>query len=579
MPPNPSQGQTPPQAGAPGHTLSDANLPHQTESPPAMGDRADHGIILAAGSRPLTEYELIRLLGRGGFGEVWQARGPGGFDVALKFIRLGDRVGEVEIRSLELMKGIRHAHLLSMFGAWHLGGFLVIAMELADRTLLDRLGEVWQQEQEGIPRDELIEYMREAAKGLDYLNQYQPPAGPDRMVGIQHKDVKPQNLLLVGGCVKVADFGLAKVLEHTATTMSGGMTPAYAAPEFFNGQATRWSDQYCLAVSYCQLRGGRLPFGGNQFQMMAGHATQPPDLTMLPEVERSAVERALAKKPEDRWPNCRAFVAALASAEEQRQRDDQERERVRLQQEREALAATEEQRLTNSLGMKFAWIPPGTFLMGSLTNEEKRDDDETQHRVTLTRGFWLGVTPVTQAQWQAVMGKNPSHFKGDDRPVDSVSWEDCQEFCKHLTQKDSKRYRLPTEAEWEYACRAGTTTAFSFGDTVSTDQANYDGNYTYGKGKKGVYREKTTPVESFPANAWGLYDMHGNVFEWCQDWYGPYSKDDIKDPQGIKYGEARVLRGGCWRNYPGRCRAANRRRSAPAYRNYLYGCRVALCLD
>src|SRR5262249_37460653 len=197
---------------------------------------------------------------------------------------------------------------------------------------------------------------------------------------------------------------------------------------------------------------------------------------------------------------------------------------------------------------------------------------------------------------------HPSIFKGETLPVECVSWDDCQEFVKKLCQKTGKRFRLPTEAEWEYACRAGTTTPFYFGETISTDQANYDGNYTYEalpkppaayvtrvimwllgpslyrKGKKGVYREKTTPVGSFPANAWGLFDMHGNVWEWCEDWYGPYAKEDIKDPQGVNNGVARVLRGGSWDNGPRNCRSARRLGFLPHWQ-YPWGCRVLLCLD
>jgi formylglycine-generating enzyme required for sulfatase activity len=239
--------------------------------------------------------------------------------------------------------------------------------------------------------------------------------------------------------------------------------------------------------------------------------------------------------------------------------------------------------MSSGVEMKFAWCPPGTFLMGSPSSEEQREGhegaDETQHRVTLTRGYWLGIHQVTQAQWQAVMGSSPSQFRGDTFPVERVSWEDCQEFIKRLGQKTGKRFRLPTEAEWEYACRAGTTTPFHFGETISTDQANYDGNYTYSKGKKGLYRQKTTPVGSFPANPWGLYDMHGNVWEWCQDWYGLYQKEDIKDPQGINNGAARVLRGGSWYDVPRGCRSACRNRGVPGRRYGSFGCRVLLCLD
>ncbi len=305
----PRPQSVPPAQGDP--TLGETNR----QIPPTLapGGEETVGLPLAPGGRPIPDYELVCLLGRGGFGEVWKAVGPGGFAVALKFIRLDGQGGRVELRSLELMKGIRHAHLLPMFGAWQRGAHLVIAMELAERTLLDRLRQAQGEGLPGVPPPELLESMHEAAKGIDFLNEPRHLVDGGRPVGIQHKDIKPQNLLLVGGCVKVADFGLAKLLENTSTAASGGMTVSYAAPEFFSGRATRWSDQYALAVTYCQLRSGRLPFEGPPAQVMAGHVTRPPDLAMLPEAERPAVARALAKRPEDRWPSCRAFVEALAA--------------------------------------------------------------------------------------------------------------------------------------------------------------------------------------------------------------------------------------------------------------------------
>lgn len=281
--------------------------------PPPQATTQDYvSLMLQPGAHPLPEYELVRPLGRGGMGEVWQAVGPGGVSVALKFIALGGAAGRLETRSLELMKNVRHPHLLALFGAWQRGDCLILAMELADRTLMQRWQEAHSQGLSGIPAEELREYMREAAKGLDFLNEPRHPTPDGGTAGIQHKDVKPQNLLLVGGAVKVADFGLAKVLEQTSGGVSGGLTPLYAAPEFFDGRATRWSDQYSLAATYCQLRGGRPPFQGSMAELTAGHLTRPPDLSMLPESERPAAARALSKKPEERWPNCRAFVDALA---------------------------------------------------------------------------------------------------------------------------------------------------------------------------------------------------------------------------------------------------------------------------
>ena len=213
-------------------------------------------------------------------------------------------------------------------------------------------------------------------------------------------------------------------------------------------------------------------------------------------------------------------------------------------------------------GIAFVWIPAGSFMMGSPASENGHMPHEgPQHKVTFAEGFWMGKYEVTQGEWRAVMGDNPSKFKGSDRlPVENVSWDGCQVFSEKLNAKGQGTFRLPSEAEWEYACRAGTTTPFHFGETISTDQANYDGNYTYPFGRKGVYREITTEVGSFAANAWGLCDMHGNVWEWC----------DNKGPDG----SSRILRGGSWDNDSRNCRAANRYASAPDVANNFRGFRL-----
>jgi formylglycine-generating enzyme required for sulfatase activity len=236
--------------------------------------------------------------------------------------------------------------------------------------------------------------------------------------------------------------------------------------------------------------------------------------------------------------------------------------------------------IVNSIGMKFVWIPPGSFMMGSPANEARRGKDEIQHKVTLTKGFYMGVYAVTQEEWQAVMGKNPSFFKGEKNlPVERISWDHCQDFVKKMRDKDKKSYRLPTEAEWEYACRAGTTTPYHFGANITSDQANYLGEIILPFGKKGVFRKKTTPVGGFPANAWGLHDMHGNVWQRCQDWYGEYPPKDVVDPQGPNTGTDRVMRGGAWGVTPDYLRSGCRYKLVPTWGDDAIGLRVCFSLE
>jgi formylglycine-generating enzyme required for sulfatase activity len=673
-------------------------------------------LLLQPGAQPAPGYELVRFLGRGGFGEVWRATGPGGFPVALKLIPLGDHAGDVELRSVELIKEIRHANLLGHFGAWQREGVLVMAMELADSTLMDRLREALRQGLPGIPVGELREHLRDAARGLDHLNS----------LGVQHRDVKPQNLLLVGGSVKVADFGLAKLLGDKPASNSGSMTPAYAAPEYLRGKVSPHSDQYALAVTYCELRGGRLPFAGDQAQILTGHLMNPPDLTMLAAAERPAVAKALTKKPEDRWPSCRAFVQALADADARdvhtapppptpsaaptptRRRptpqawwamavaaalvlltvalpvaliwfgprpgrpvanptpppavpalhlpaipsvslETGEAKTMTVRVERDHLTGpirlevaglpdgvrarpavvpdgedSAEVELTaadtaapgagratltaragdvsadgplevtvalgreyvNSLGMRLVRIRPGTFTMGSPGNEEGHAANEGPRRqATITRTYYLGACPVTKGQFAAFVketgyktdaekdgqggwgynaatrkyeGRDPMYswrYTGweqtDNHPVVNVTWNDATEFCKWLSKKEGRVYELPTEAEWEFACRAGTTTAYSFGDDPKQlgDYAWYSDNSD----------GRPHAVGGKKPNPWGLYDLHGNVFQWCADWYGDkYESGPVKDPKGPAAGKTRVVRGGSWNGGPNDCRSANR---------------------
>ena len=232
---------------------------------------------------------------------------------------------------------------------------------------------------------------------------------------------------------------------------------------------------------------------------------------------------------------------------------------------------------SSTVSQRCRWIAPGTFPMGSPEGEKNRGNDETQHEVTLTRGYWLADTACTQALWQAVMGDNPSMFKDDPaNPVERVSWDVVQTFLDRLNELvPGLDAGLPSEAQWENACRAGTTTPFSFGDNITPEQVNYDGNYPYADGEKGLFRKRSVPVKSLPPNPWGLYEMHGNVYEWCADWYGDYPEGPQIDPPGPPAGVYRVLRGGSWDGYGHCCRAAYRYRDEPGFRIYDSGFRLA----
>ena len=222
--------------------------------------------------------------------------------------------------------------------------------------------------------------------------------------------------------------------------------------------------------------------------------------------------------------------------------------------------------LPGNVPMAMVWCPAGTFTMGSPSWEAGRSGNETQHPVRLTEGFWMAKHEVTQKQWESVMGNNPSRWKREDLPVEQVSWDECEAFCRKCREAGVD-LRLPTEAEWERACRAGTETTFSWGNVPNVALANFDD-------VKGPNKESTTPVGSYAANAWGLCDMHGNVSEWCADWY----EEDLgtagaTNPKGPNTGTAHVVRGGGWGSSSWECRSAARSGFAPAFKSVICGFR------
>ncbi|MEY4805765.1 MAG: hypothetical protein RLZZ206_154 [Cyanobacteriota bacterium] len=262
-----------------------------------------------------------------------------------------------------------------------------------------------------------------------------------------------------------------------------------------------------------------------------------------------------------------------------------------------------EELLEATPALTLLWIPPGRFWMGSpATEPEHRDSEGPQHLVQL-QGFFMSQTSITQAQWREVAGwkegpgeqwgrelkLDPSRFQSnnDQHPVENVTWWEAMEFCHRLSKRTDRIYTLPSEAQWEYACRAGTITPFHFGDTISPELANYNGTHAYGDGPKGINREQTTPVGMFPANAWGLQDMHGNVWEWCLDeWHESYEgaptdgrvwAEHVEGEKGKEREQTRLVRGGSWLNYPRECRSAFRFHFRPDFAFLSVGFRV-VCL-
>ena len=266
-----------------------------------------------------------------------------------------------------------------------------------------------------------------------------------------------------------------------------------------------------------------------------------------------------------------AFVRREETAKEnaRREEDDRARKAAEEKAKRAAVLKTGDIKILDLPGgatMEMIYVAPGSFMMGSPASEVGRDKSETEHRVTLTKGFWLGKVPVTQEQWLSVMKSNPSYFKGNKCPVDSVSWEDCQKFISKINESLNCAARLPMEAEWEYACRAGTTGPY--GGTGNIDDMGWYDNTLCG------FRLKSHPVAQKSPNAWGFYDMHGNVWEWCNDWYGNHSNGSVTDPTGPASGDYHVLRGGGWGSSARNCRSAARNRYHPGNRDMGNGFRL-----
>ncbi|MFO5440741.1 MAG: SUMF1/EgtB/PvdO family nonheme iron enzyme, partial [Dolichospermum sp.] len=333
-----------------------------------------------------------------------------------------------------------------------------------------------------------------------------------------HRDIKPENIIRSKtGKLFLIDFGVSKETSGTILTRVGTVTgtPGYAPPEQFRGMVYHSSDLYSLAVTCVRLLTGHFQKADGADELFDTNRMewQWQKYVSLSQELTTVLETMLQDIPVKRYQSATEVLAALAN---QKTRVIPTPTNPPKPPANINLTINPQSSLTEDLGngvkLEMIAIPGGTFWMGSPTNEAERNNDEgPQHQVTVP-SFFMGKYPLTQAQYQAIIGNNPSYFKGNNRPVERVIWNDAVTFCQKLSQKTGKNYRLPSEAEWEYACRAGTKTPFSFGDNITPDLVNYDGNYPYKSAPKGKYREQTTDVGTFPPNAFGLYDMHGNVW-------------------------------------------------------------------
>jgi formylglycine-generating enzyme required for sulfatase activity/tRNA A-37 threonylcarbamoyl transferase component Bud32 len=565
----------------------------------------------------LGQYEIVRLLGRGGMGVVYLANHAVlGRQFAVKVLpeEFVAQRGFLERFKTEarVMANLEHPNIVRVDDFGETAGRYWLRMEavLGADGGGSTLADLAKADGGRIAAKRLQPIIEQVLGALACAHEH----------GIVHRDMKPANVLIArDGSAKVSDFGLVKLVgedlvrsqvdQSISLSMSLGDSGAevgsstrsmlgtyeYMSPEQKRREELdARSDLYSVGLMAFRLLTGQdlpgfdlpsqidesIPAWWDDFvrQSVAPSrdrrvASAGAALKLLGVPARPAAPPPPPRREEAR-PKPPPAPARRGQATLYTGWPFDEREAKRRQQETaEALGIPVERSvdLGKGVSLELVLIPPGEFLMGSPKSEEGQGSDETQHRVRITRPFYIGKYAVTQEQWEAVMGKNPASFKGARNPVDLVSWEDCQEFVGKLSGRGGNgSFALPTEAEWEYACRAGTATGYCCGDHES-GLADYAWNYSNSG-------SVTHPVGEKKPNAWGLYDMHGNVWEWCQDWYdADYYKTSPKDdPPGARTGELRVLRGGSWCGYPGDCRSAFRNGGYPSYRSFDVG--VRLCV-
>ncbi len=531
-------------------------------------------------------WQIVKFLGGGGMGDVYLARHLIlRKAAALKVARHDHRDPELTrkyfLREARLAAGVKHRNVVRIFDAGETDGRLYLVMALIDGQ---DLSEVLKASQGSLQWRTVLTWIRDAALGLEAVHKR----------GLIHRDIKPQNLMLAkSGRVMVTDFGLVREDDPNADMTCGPLgTPAYMSPEQCNEpRLDQLTDLYSLGATAYTLLCGTPPFPGNRHEVMA-KLTSYTEARRLDQFQRGipgdvaeVVSRAMAPLRKNRFSNVQTFTEEinrlLARQNAGDDVDERTAESIIVQ-----LPPEGSLRSDNHLNLPMIWCPPGNLLMGSSDlDPDARDNELPQVSVTLSRGFWLGETPVTQGQFYMLMESKPWKRKGYvkdgvDRAASYTSWDEAIRFCEKLTEVerlagrlgDGEEYRLPTEAEWEYACRAGTSTAYGFGDDASelADHALFEDNVDH------RVDECAQPVKQKKPNRWGLYDMHGNVWEWCRDCYVELLPGGT-DPAPKFETLYRVLRGGSWSCRSANCRSAYRSWMAKNTHYENLGFRVARC--
>jgi formylglycine-generating enzyme required for sulfatase activity/tRNA A-37 threonylcarbamoyl transferase component Bud32 len=414
-----------------------------------------------------------------------------------------------------------------------------------------------------------------------------------------HRDIKPANILLRESDNKaiLIDFGLAREVNFAELmSLTNAKTPVFAPPEQFENRSnfTPALDIYALAATLYVIIAVHeppfiplpSPYLNAKIMLDMKMAIEPPQKynSQISQKVNDAILKGMELDYQNRPQSITEWFRFLGIQSQNNHLKTFTFEVVTTNEEGSIINRSNHsanyfvEDLGNGVKLEMVEIPAGTFYMGSPENEEERRDSESpQHQVNVP-SFFIGKYPLTQAQYQAIMGSEQGYFTGTNCPVECVTWDDAVAFCQKLSQKTGKNYKLPSEAQWEYACRAGTTTPFYFGESITPDLVNCNGNHAYAAAPKGQDREQTTDVGTFPPNAFGLYDMHGNVWEWCEDdWQKNYVNAPINGSALISLNDIKVLRGGSWYLYPQDCRSANRDNGNRVFTDYDIGFRV-VCL-